>query len=75
MKKPLPNNAMILVKPDELVLESGYQVGSEAGGAERGRGGCCQDILLKKGFFKMCIHARCEFLDKSGHVRKLLLGR
>lgn len=32
MKKPLPNNAMILVKPDEPVLESGYQVMGRLGG-------------------------------------------
>lgn len=34
MKKPLPNNAMILVKPDELVLESGYQVREKGGGRQ-----------------------------------------
>lgn len=56
---------MILVKPDEFVLETGYQV--------RG-GGCWGEMLsgcpIKKGLSTMSIHARCGFLNKSGHVRE-----
>lgn len=54
---------MILVKPDEFVLESGYQVW---GGGEEMLSG----YPIKKGFFTMSVHARCEFLHKSGHGRE-----
>lgn len=56
---------MILVKPDEFVLKSGYQVRGGGGGGEMLSG-----YPIKKGFFTMSIHARCEFLNKSGHVRE-----
>lgn len=54
---------MILVKPDEFVLESGYQVW---GGGEEMLSG----YPIKKGFFMMSVHVRCEFLHKSGHGRE-----
>lgn len=64
MKKPLPNNAMILVKPDELVLESGYQVREKGGGRQER---VLSGYPVKKKILQMSIHARCEFF-KSSHV-------
>lgn len=56
---------MILVKPDEFVLQSGYQV---RGGGWGGGGEMLPGYPIKKAFLAMSIHARCEFLYRSGYV-------
>ena len=58
---------MILVKPDEFVLQSGYQVRGRGWGGGGG-GEMLPGYPIKKAFFAMSIHARCEFLNRSGYV-------
>lgn len=60
MKKPLPNNAMILVEPDELVLESDYQV--ELGG---------EGVLSRFPVKKDC--SRCPYMQDVNFLANLAM--